>query len=344
MALRQALARCSAVICRPADPSRDRQVYGALIGLLQAISPRVEALALLPNATIALDLGRILFPQAIALTQQLAERICKELGVHPAIGVAAARFVAIRAASTAGAGAAIVIAPGQQARFLAPHPITVLPIDGETIRRLDLLGLRTLGALAAVPLDALQAQFGALGAQIHRLARGLDEQPIALAAPTPQLARRRRFAGPLADRTLLERAIMDLVTCLATDLQAGGWSAKGVVLTLTPDDGEPWTAHHALVEATADPAVLIQALVRLSRQAGLPAGVEAVTVTATDLAPAVARQRDLFALEHGQADRLREVLGRLGARHAGSLLRPNLADPHARLPERRVRLEVLEPR
>jgi hypothetical protein len=67
-------------------------------------------------------------------------------------------------------------------------------------------------------------------------------------------------------------------------------------------------------------------------------------LTATDLMPAVARQCNLFAPTQSQVDRLHEVLDRLGTRHAGSLLRPNLADPHARLPERRVRLDPLEPR
>jgi len=152
----------------------------------------------------------------------------------------------------------------------------------------------------------------------------------------------RRFNGPLSNRTLPEEAITALAAHLATDLEAGGHAAKAVMLTLTMEDGAPITMCHTLVEATANRALLTQALLRLSRQALLRSGIEAVTVAAADLSPTVATQRDLFAPAQGQADRLREVLGWLSARHARSMLRVTLSDPYARLPERRVRFDPLE--
>ncbi|HEY3231374.1 MAG TPA: hypothetical protein VGJ87_19255 [Roseiflexaceae bacterium] len=342
MPLKQALLRSPDVMCRPANPARERQATAALIDLLACMSPRVAATAHLHDLTIMLDLGRARLPQVLALTQQMAARMHAALDLRPAIGMAAAQFVAVRAASVAGAGTAVVVPPGQERAFLAPQPITTLPIDAELIRRLHLLGLRTLGAVADIPLDALQAQFGAVGLHIHRLAQGMDEQPIARTHPTPQIARTQRFNGPLSNRTLLEQAITALAAHLVTDLEAGGHAAKAVTLTFTMEDGMPITVCHTLVEATANRALLTQALLRLSRQAPLHSGIEAVTVAAADLSSTVATQRDLFSPAQGQADRLRDVLGRLSPRHARSVLRVTLSDPHARLPERRVRFEALE--
>jgi nucleotidyltransferase/DNA polymerase involved in DNA repair len=341
MPLKQALLRSPDVVCRPADLARERQAAAALIDLLACMSPRVAATAHLPDLTIMLDLGRARLPQALALTQQMAARIRAALDLRPAIGMAAAQFVATRAASVAGAGAAVVVLPGQERTFLAPQPITALPIDRELIRRLHLLGLRTLGAVADIPLDALAAQFGTVGSHIHCLAHGWDEQPIARTQLTPQIARTRCFNGPLSNRTLLDQAITALAARLATELEAGGWAAKALTLTLVMEDGVPITVCHSLLEATANSALLTQALLRLSRQAPLRSGIEAITAGAAYLSPTAAMQRDLFAPSQGQADRLRDVLGRLSARHAGSLLRVTLTDPHARLPERRVRFEVL---
>jgi nucleotidyltransferase/DNA polymerase involved in DNA repair len=340
--LKQALLRAPNVVCRPVDPARERQAAAAVIDLLASLSPRVAATTHQPDLTIMLDLGHIPLPRMLAVTQQMAARIRGGLDLRPAIGLAAARFVATRAASVAGAGAAVVVPPGQERVFLAPQPITALPIDAEVIRRLHLLGLRTLGAVAAIPRDAMAAQFGAVGFYIHCLAQGLDDQPIPLNMPTPQIARTQRFNGPLSNRTLLEQAIATLVAHLATDLGAGGHAAKALMLTLTMEDGAPIIVCHTLVEATANGALLTQALLRLSRQAPLHSGIEAVTVAAADLSPTVATQRDLFAPAQGQADRLREVLGRLSARHARSVLRVTLSDPLARLPERRVRINPLE--
>jgi nucleotidyltransferase/DNA polymerase involved in DNA repair len=342
MPLKQALLRSPDVVCRPADLARERQAAAALTDLLACMSPRVAATAHLPDLTIMLDLGRARLPQALALTQQMAARIRVALDLRPAIGMATTQFVAARAASVAGAGAAVVVPPGQERTFLAPQPITALPIAAEVIRRLHLLGLRTLGAVAAIPRDALAAQFGAVGFHIHCLAQGMDDQPVARLLPTLQLAHTRRFNGPLSDRTFLEQAITILATRLATDLEAGGHAAKAVTLTLSVEDGEPITVCHTLVEATANGALLVQALLRLSRQAPLHNGIEAVTVAAADLSSTVATQRDLFSPAQGQADRLRDVLGRLSPRHARSVLRVTLSDPHARLPERRVRFDPLE--
>jgi DNA polymerase IV len=109
----------------------------------------------------------------------MVARIRTALNLRPAIGMATTQFVAARAAHVAGAGAAVVVPPGQEQAFLAPQPITALPIDAEVIRRLHLLGLRTLGAVAAIPRDAMAAQFGAAGFHIHCLAQGMDDQPVA---------------------------------------------------------------------------------------------------------------------------------------------------------------------
>jgi len=340
--LTHALLRAPDVVCRPADPAREQRAAAALMDLLASLSPRVAATTHQPDLTIMLDLGHIPLARMLAVTQQMAARIRTALNLRPAIGMAAAQFVAARAASVAGAGAAVVVPPGYERAFLAPQPITALPIDAEMIRRLHLLGLRTLGAVAAIPRDALAAQFGAVGFHIHRLAQGLDDQGVARLLPTPQIARMQRFNGPLSDQTLLEPSIAALAARLATDLETGGHAAKAVMLILAMEDGEPITMCHTLVEATANRALLAQALLRLSRQAPLDSGIEAVTVAAADLSPEIATQRNLFAPAQGQADRLRDVLGRLSARHARSVLCVTLSDPHARLPERRVRFDPLE--
>jgi DNA polymerase IV len=229
----------------------------------------------------------------------------------------------------------VAVPTGWEAAFLAPQPISSLALDAEI--------LRTFGALAALPLDALQAQFGAVGAQLHRLAHGIDATPIGRTPEEPQVTRKCRFAGALSDRMLLERAIARLGAQLAADLQASGWSTRSLTLTLVLEDGAPITSTQSLVEATTDAAVLTQALLALSRRASLTSGVEGVTVTATGLTPLVTAQLDLLPPERSTAEQLRNVLERLGSRHAGSLLRATLAQPQARLPERRIRLDPREP-
>jgi DNA polymerase-4 len=341
--LRQAAVRCPHATYRPADPDRDRHACTTLLTLLETFSPRVAPQALAPDTVIDLDLGRITMPQAMVVMQQLAQQIHDALSLLPAIGVAATRFVAQRAATSAGAGAAAIVPPGYEAAFLAPQPISALPINADTLRRLHLLGLHTIGAVAQLPLDALQAQFGERGRVLYRLARGGDHLPIASTASRPTLARTARFAGPVSNRALLETAIDRLVDRLANQLDAGGWAARAITLTLHIEDGPPWTAQRTLSAATTDRATLTEAFRALSRSAQLESEVEAISLCISALAPTVTAQLELFAPTTDQSKQRDHALERLHARYASSFVRARLTDSSAQLPERRVRFDPLEP-
>src|SRR5687768_8362516 len=65
MSLRQATVRCPDAVYHPADPTRDRQAFSALIRLLQSFSPQVATGALLPDAAVDLDLGRSTLSQGM---------------------------------------------------------------------------------------------------------------------------------------------------------------------------------------------------------------------------------------------------------------------------------------
>lgn len=337
--LRQARLRCPQATCLTADPECDRLAVTALARLLGSFSPRVALAEGAPDVSLTLDLGTIAPAQAIALAARLRERIRAELGLLPAIGLASAPLVARHAAIRAGAGLAALIPPGAEAAFLAPQPIGSLPLDAAILGRLDRLGLRTVGDVARLPIDALQAQFGGTGTRLYQLARGIDTTSITATTDAPAISRARRFAGPLLDRGMLERVIGDLAAWLAARLLAEGWAAGAVGLTLDCEDGAPLIVERRLVEPTSDARVITQTLLALSRAATFESGVTAVTASAVDLAPAVAEQLDLFAPAGGSARRLDGVLDRLAGRFDGSLLRAWLTEPTAQLPERRIRLE-----
>jgi DNA polymerase-4 len=313
-----------------------------LVTLLQTFSPRVDSAATRPDALIDLDLGRSTLPQAMALAERIGAAIRVQLQLLPALGLARTRVVARVAAATAGAGVAVIAPPGRETAFLAPLPITMLPIDHEVAQRLNLLGLRTIGAVAAVPLDALQAQFGAYGQTLHWLVNGHDDLPIGANTTAPRIKLTRRFDGPVASRTVLELSIRGLVEHLAGRLLSGGWAAQEIGLTLQFESGAPSTERRTLAQPTSDGALLGQTLVALLGQAICTTGVEALTVEAANLRPTVAAQLELFASQQGQEKRLDDTLGRLAARHRASFVRAHLADPAAYLMEQRVRFEPLD--
>jgi nucleotidyltransferase/DNA polymerase involved in DNA repair len=340
--LRQALLRAPQAVCRPANPDHDQAVVAGLVGLLETFSPRVAAIAAVPDAIIDLDLGRCTLSQAMALTERIRAAICMYLRLLPALGLARTRGVARVAAATAGAGAAVVVPPGREASFLAPLPISALPLDDAVARQLTRLGLRTSGSIAALPLDALQAQFGAYGSTLHRLVKGDDDAPILANPSAPRIALTRRFDGPLTNRVLLDQALRGLATELAARLAAGGWAAQALTLTLRFEHAPPWIEQRLLLQPTAVQGRLAEALVALLARAHVDEGIESLTVAVAQLRPTVAAQLELFASPQGQARRLDDTLQRLVARYRGCFVRAALTDPAAYLPEQRVRFDPLE--
>ena len=329
--------RCPRAVYAPAEPARDHAALAQLAALLGAFSPRVAMTEALPDPALALDLGRLGPAQERVLAARLLAQIRMALGLAPALGIASNRLVAQHAAHRASAGLAVQVNSGQEAAFLAPEPIAALGLDAELTVRLTRLGLRTFGDLARIPADALQAQFGAEGTRLARLARGLDAMPVAATPDAPTLGRRWRFESPLLDRSLLEQAVATLAAQLAAQLAAGACSAGALALTLELDEGAPLTYERTLAEPTSDPAPICQTLLALTRLAELASGVTAVSVRAAGLAPLVAAQLELFAPAGGQSAQLRAVLDRLDTRFAGAQLRAELSEPAA-LPEQRVRL------
>jgi protein ImuB len=104
------------------------------------------------------------------------------------VGVADGPFAAERAARRG-----LVVPAGASAAFLAGFGVSTLARDGddggaELAGLLVRLGIRTLGQLAELPAPAVLARFGPEGAVAHRLARGLDERPLAARVPPPDLA------------------------------------------------------------------------------------------------------------------------------------------------------------
>lgn len=73
-----------------------------------------------------------------------------------------------------------VVAPGEEADFLAPLPLSSLPVPKDVRDRLHLLGVRTLGAFANLPPDGVAARFGSEVSRWQQLARGRDPRPLAL--------------------------------------------------------------------------------------------------------------------------------------------------------------------
>src|SRR5256712_13602619 len=85
-------------------------------------------------------------------------RLLEAIGREPRLGLAPGPFSARLAAARARPGRLLRVPDARE--FLAPLPSRELPLDAGQRERLDLLGLRTLGAVAAIGPRELESQLG----------------------------------------------------------------------------------------------------------------------------------------------------------------------------------------
>src|SRR5438552_2547300 len=193
MGLRQAEHLCpQATFVLPDEEAvvRIRElVSSALYDLAPIVEVRDEGIAWL-------DLRGVVNPgQSIRAARY---RLLKAIGREPRLGLAPGPFSARLAAARARPGRLLRIADARE--FLAPLPSRELPLDAEQRERLDLLGLRPLGAVAERRPGDVESRLGRDGRVGVVCAVGLEPDPLEAWRPPLFTSAHRPFAEPVGDR------------------------------------------------------------------------------------------------------------------------------------------------
>jgi len=371
MTVSQAIGLCPALkLCEP-DPVHYDEQFARLVAALVTVSPVVEPVEL-GRAYVGTDGLEWLYgsPQQIVKEIQMLSAECgvrnaeckgkrreandpslKFRTPHSAfrIGWGRGKFVSWVAASRAKPGGSVIVRPGEERKFLASQRLAVLPLDPDTHRRLLQLGVKTLGALVALPEEAVVSQFGRAGRRLWRLAAGLVSEPVVGRVVPEPIVAALTFFTPVGDRDLLAHALDKLVDRALGDPRRSGWRVQVVRVHAELEHGASW-----LVAATLkDPAATrerIAAPLKTQLERSPPAGaVERLVVEFTAFAPGTA-ELQLFARDAGAAARAgrRRALQSAAREIALRIRRPMLyhvieVQPWSRLPERRYALIDFEP-
>jgi error-prone DNA polymerase len=143
----------------PNQPHHYQNGYTELLAVLDQFTLVIEPEQIGASAHFYLDLGALPLKKPVELVKALGQAIREKSGLAPAVGLAKGKFPAHVAVNSVKPNRASIVSPGQEAIFLALRAVTLLPLDQELAYRFHLLGLRTLGQLAALPAGAMLAQF-----------------------------------------------------------------------------------------------------------------------------------------------------------------------------------------
>ncbi len=259
------------------------------------------------------------------------------------LGVAGSRFAAEIAAQLAPAEPGYRVVTGSDAHFLAPLPLDGLPLSNEARRRLRLLGLDTMGRLAALPGHAVAEQFGPESLTAWRWARGQDERPV-IGRRCQTFAASYSFEVPetRAEALLATAAYLAQRALASLPVDRRAWAIRRATLTARTAEGET-LAHSAWLGETPGPETLRALLARMvPHLAGEGEGLTELTVSLWGLEPAPGRQLSLLETYEGDP-RWRQVAQLMQHKYPDGLLRPAPADPDAPILTERYTLRAWSP-
>ena len=335
MRLGEALGMCPSLQLVDPDPASAEEAWEQIVRRLEdagfAVDPAAPGCAYFETRGVERLYGGL----EAALKRALA---AVGPGWDARVGAAGRRFAALAAANVARSGQALVVSDERTREFLAPLPLTLLPVDARRRAELEELGVKRLGELAGLPGGAVAERLGPDGRRAWSLARGGSSGRVRGRKPAAELTETLEFPEAVGNELTLRRSLGVLLDRLLARPERGGRAPRKLALAARLVGGGSWRRTITLRDATAEPARLRTALA--PKLAELPAPAVKLTVEVLALAESEGRQLELVRPEGAElrahlSEGLRQVRAGTGS---GSVCTVVEVAPWSRLPEQRALL------
>src|SRR5881628_2422543 len=169
MRLGEGLATCPELVLVEQDPAAAEQAWEEILRALEdtgfAVDPAEVGCVYFETRGVERLYGGL---------EPALRRALTAVGTawDPRAGAAQRRFAALAAANVARPGQILIVSDDRTRSFLAPLPLTLLPLERDRYEELEELGVRTIGQLAGLPGAAVAERLGPDGRRAWSLARG----------------------------------------------------------------------------------------------------------------------------------------------------------------------------
>ena len=329
MALRQAEHLCPQATFLPPDPESAAHLRELISSALYDLAPTVEVRV---EGVAWLDVNGVV--SAGESIREARRRLRTAIGREPRLGLGPGPFSARLAAARARPGRLVQVDKAKT--FLSPLSSHELPLDAEQLERLDLLGLRTLGAVAAIGPRELESQLGRDGRHAVLLARGLEPDQLTPWRPPLFTSAHRQFEEPVEDREALLFVGRALCGDLAEELGLRGAGAKHVRVRLHFESAEREQRETVVRHPLSSAAELFGLIGSWIKEWQPRAPITELWIELPVLEGAGRRQLRLWAGGDGTSEEVTAALERLQERWGDDVVRkPRPAQLSSPLPSQR---------
>jgi DNA polymerase-4 len=293
--------RCPDAVFLPVRHEVYERFSREVMDVLASITPLVEQLSI-DEAFLDVHGVRRLHGDAVSVATVVRRRVKDEVGLAASVGAASTKFLAKIASDLAKPDGLLVVAEGHERELLHPLPVQRLwGVGPKTLARLERLGVRTVGDVARLPVDALVAAVGdAHGRHLHALAHNQDERAIVTERDTKSIGNEETFAYDLTTVEAAARELTRLADRVAARLRHAGVEARTINLKARYGDFTTLTRARTLRTPTALSTVIAATARELLANVDVARGVRLLGVSGSQLvAPSEAQQG---TLELGSAE------------------------------------------
>src|SRR5260221_849265 len=329
MPLRTAGRLCPHAVFLDGHHEKYSEWIDRIASILAKFSPIVEMVSV-DEAYLDLSGTERLHGPPFAAADKLLRTITKQTGLPCSGGLATTRLTA-KVASDQGKPRGLVwVAPGMEARFLAPLSIRKIPGIGEvTERALRALGVETVEQLASHSQEKLEKVFGQWGTALYRKARGGDAYEFLIDAEPKSISHNHTFGEDTSDVAEMETLLSHLSQKACKRLREAGLSTRTLTLTIRYAGFETYTRSKTLTEPAKLDTDIFAVFLNLFRQhRDAKRNVRLLGVALSALSHG-AQQLDLLESDRREklekltkaADSLRDKFGFTSVQFVGSLRR-----------------------
>ncbi|BCI53776.1 DNA polymerase IV [Mycolicibacterium litorale] len=193
-----------------------------------------------------------------AFCERLRARVLEVTGLVASVGAGSGKQIAKIASGLAKPDGIRVVRRDEERRLLDGLAVRKLwgigPVAEEKLHR---LGIETIGQLAALSEPEVADVLGAtVGPALHRLARGVDDRPVAERAEAKQISAESTFPADLITLDQVREAVGPIAEHAHRRLVKDGRGARTVTVKLKKSDMSTLTRSATLPSATTDAATL----------------------------------------------------------------------------------------
>ncbi len=263
MPMFQARIKCPEGVFLYPRMERYRSISEKIMMILKGFSPLVEPVSI-DEAYMDISGCERLYGDPAEVAESIKHKIKQEVGLTCSVGGAPYKFLAKIASDLDKPDGLYIIRPEEAHQFIETLPIQKVPgVGSKTFKKLDRLGIKTLGQIKKYPDKILFSCFGKFGYRLKDLACSSEKSGITTSSEQHSISCETTLSEDTCDRDLLKTQLLVQSEDVGRQLRKIGVKAKTVIIKIKHADFKLITRSRTLKTPTQSTGTIFKESITL---------------------------------------------------------------------------------